>query len=125
MFDQLKNLKSLAGLMGNPGQMREKMEKLQAELSRLTAEADAGAGAVRVVVNGEMQVISVRLDPAMIAVLAGQGAEADRAMIEELITSATNEALDRAKELVRQEMAKLTDGLNLPGLDGLLGQGDL
>ncbi len=122
MFDQLKQLKSLAGLMGNAGQMREKMEKLQAELARLTAEADAGAGAVRVVVNGKMHVLSVRLDPAMIVVLAGQGADTDRAMIEELITSATNEALDRAKELVRQEMAKLTDGLNLPGLDGLLGQ---
>ena len=122
MFDQLKNLKSLAGLMGNAEQMREKMEKMQAELSRLTAEADAGAGAVRVVVNGKMEVLSVRLDPAMVSVLVGQGAETDRAMIEELITSATNEALNRAKELVRQEMAKLTGGLNLPGLYGLLGE---
>ncbi|MEZ4515301.1 MAG: YbaB/EbfC family nucleoid-associated protein [Phycisphaerales bacterium] len=121
MFDQLKNLKSLAGLMGNAEQMREKMEKMQEDLSRLTAEADAGAGAVRVVVNGKMEVISVRLDPAMVSVLAGQGAETDRAMIEELIVSATNEALNRAKELVRQEMAKLTGGMNLPGLDGLLG----
>jgi DNA-binding YbaB/EbfC family protein len=101
------------------------MEKLQAELDRLTAEAEAGAGAVRVVVNGKLQVLSVSLDPAMISVLAGQGADADRAMIEELIVSATNEALNRAKELVQQEMMKLTGGMNLPGLEGILGQRDL
>lgn len=120
MFDQLKNLKSLAGLMGNAGELREKMEKMQAELARLTAEADAGAGAVRVVVNGKMEILSVRLDPAMTSVLTGQGAEADQAMIEELIVSATNEALRRAQELVRQEMMKLTGGMDLPGLGGWL-----
>ena len=121
MFDQLKNMKNLAGLMGNAGELREKMEKLQEELSRLTAEADAGAGAVRVVVNGKMQVLSVTLDPAMVTALAGEGADADKQMIEELIVSATNEALNRAQELVKQEMSKLTGGLNLPGMDGLLG----
>ena len=123
MFDQLKNLKSLAGLMGNAGELREKMEQMQAELASLTAEADAGAGAVRVVVNGKMQVISVTLDPAMITSLAGEGGEADKLMIEELIVSATNEALNRAQELVRQEMTKLTGGMDLPALDGLMGGG--
>ncbi len=48
MFDQMKNLKNLAGLMGNAGELREKMERMQDELAKLTAEADAGAGAVRV-----------------------------------------------------------------------------
>lgn len=121
MFDQLKNIKSLTGLMGNAGELREKMEKLQADLARLTAEAEAGAGAVRVVVNGKLQVLSVSLDPVMTTALAGEGPDTDRAMIEELIVSATNEALKRAQDLVRQEMTKLTGGMDLPGLDGLLG----
>jgi nucleoid-associated protein EbfC len=121
MFDQMKNLKSLAGLMGNAGELRAKMEKMQAELAGLTAEADAGAGAVRVVVNGKMQVLSVSLDPAMTSALTGQGSGADQAMIEELIVSATNEALRRAQLLVQQEMAKLTGGMDLPGLEGMLG----
>lgn len=121
MFDQLKNIKSLAGLMGNAGELREKMEKMQAELAGLTAEAEAGAGAVRVVVNGKLQVLSVSLDPVMTSALAGQGTDTDRAMIEELIVSATNEALKRAQELVRQEVSKLTGGMDLPGMDGLLG----
>ena len=121
MFDQLKNLKNLAGLMGNAGELREKMEKFQEELERMTVDADAGAGAVRVTVNGKLTVLSVSLDPTMISALAGEGAEADRAMIEELIVSATNEAMRRAQELVKQEMARQMDGMNLPGLDGMLG----
>jgi nucleoid-associated protein EbfC len=123
MFDQLKNLKGLAGMMGNAGELREKMERMQEELARLTADADAGAGAVRVVVNGKMQVLNVTLDPVMVTALAGQGEDTDVQMIEELIVSATNEALRRAQELVRQEMTKLTGGMDLPGLDGLLGGG--
>ncbi len=121
MFDQLKNLKSLASMMGNAGELREKMEKFQAELEKLTAEADAGAGAVRVTVNGKMLVLSVSLDPTMLGALAGEGAEADKAMIEELIVSATNEAMRRVQELVKQETMKMTEGMNLPGLDGLMG----
>lgn len=123
MFDQIKNLKGLAGLLGNAGELREKMQRMQEELAKITAEADAGAGAVRVVVNGKMQVMSVELDRAMIVALAGEGSNTDKQMIEELIASATNEALRRAQERVRQEMTKLTGGMDLPGLDGLLGGG--
>jgi len=121
MFDQMKNLKNLAGMLGNAGEMREKMQQMQEELGRMTAEADAGAGAVRVVVNGKMQVLNVELDRAMITALAGEGSDADKQMIEELIVSATNEAFSRVQELARQEMAKLTGGMDLPGLDGLMG----
>ncbi len=121
MFDQMKNLKNLAGMLGNAGEIREKMQQMQEELARLTAEADAGAGAVRVVVNGKMQVLNVELDRAMIASLAGEGSDTDKQMIEELIVSATNEAMRRAQELVRQEMSKLTGGMDLPGLEGMMG----
>ena len=120
MFDQLKQFKNLASLMGNSGELREKMEKMQEEIARLTAEADAGAGAVRVVVNGKLQVLNVSLDPVMISALTGEGTDADREMIEELIVSATNEAMRRVQELVKEEFSKMS-GLNLPGMEGLLG----
>ncbi len=119
----MKNLKNLAGLLGNADEMREKMAQMQEELAKLTAEADAGAGAVRVVVNGKMQVMNVELDRGMIVSLAGEGSDTDKQMIEELIVSATNEAMRRAQELVRQEMSKLTGGMDLPGLEGLIGGG--
>jgi nucleoid-associated protein EbfC len=123
MFDQMKNIKNLAGMLGNAGEMRERMQQMQEELGRMTAQADAGAGAVRVVVNGKMQVLKIELDRAMIVSLAGEGSDADKQMIEELIVSATNEAFNRVQELARQEMTKLTGGMDLPGLEGLMGGG--
>jgi hypothetical protein len=121
MFDQLKNLKGLASMLGNASELREKFERIQQELAGKTVEADAGAGAVRVTVNGRLQVLRVELDPAMVPSLAGQGADADREMIEELIASATNAALERAQAMIREELGKATGGLNLPGLDGMMG----
>lgn len=121
MFDNLKNM---ANLMSQAKEMRAKMEQAQAELSRKTVEADAGAGAVRVTMNGKMEVISVRIDKAMIATLAGSGADADQAMVEDLLTAAFNAALVKAQELIKEEMSKVTGGLNLgaiPGLDKLMG----
>ncbi len=121
MFDQLKAMKALGSLMGNREELKAKFEQMQAELARKTVEADAGAGAVRVTVNGKLEVVRVALDPAMIATLTGPAAEENRAIIEELIVSATNEAMRRGQELAREEMTNLAGGLNLPGLDSLMG----
>ncbi len=121
MLDQMKNLKQLAGMLGNAGQMKERFEQLNAELEKMSIEADAGAGAVRVTVNGKMRVQRVQLDPAMVAALAGEGADADREMVEELIASAVNAAQDKAQEAVREQVGQLTGGMNLPGMEGLLG----
>lgn len=124
MFDQMKSLKQLAGLMGNAGELKSKFEAIQAELAEQTVEADAGAGAVRVTVNGKLQVVAVHLDPAMTAALVGSGDDADKAMVEELIVSATNAAMTKAQGMMKDRMAELTGGLNIPGLpnmDELLG----
>jgi hypothetical protein len=48
MFDQMKNLKQLASLLGNAEQIKERMEQMQERLGSMTVDADAGAGAVRV-----------------------------------------------------------------------------
>lgn len=121
MFDQMKNLKNLAGMLGNAKELREKFEQIQAELARKTVEADAGAGAVRVVANGKLEIVRVELDRPLVIALAGEGAEADKEMVEELIAAATNAALVKAQQLVRDEMAQLTGGMNLPGMENLLG----
>lgn len=121
MFDQLKNLKDLAGLMGNAGQIKEKFEAMQEQLAGKTVEAEAGAGAVRVTVNGKLQVTAVKLDPSMTAALVGEGDQADLGLIEELVVSATNAALAKAQHMIKDEMAELTGGMNLPGMDQLMG----
>jgi len=131
MFDNIKNL---AGLMGQMGEMRARAEKMQEELGRRTVEGDAGAGAVRVVMNGRMEVLSVRLDRPMLASLAADGdnsggnsggnfgGEADQRVIEDLIAAAFNDASMKARDLMQEEMSKATGGLNIPGLDKMLGR---
>ncbi len=118
MFDNFKNL---ASLMSQAGQLKEKLADVQEQLALKTVEADAGAGAVRVVMNGKFEVQRVELDRSMLRTLAGEGEAADQQMIEELIAAAVNAAGARVREMIQQEFAGLTGGLNLPGLDGLLG----
>lgn len=119
MFDQLKNMKDLAGLMGNLGGLKEKMEQAQAELATKTVQAESGAGAVRVTMNGKFEVVDVTIDPVMITTLAGTGTYADREMVEQLIASAMNAAVGKVQELLQETIGEATGGLgglNLPGL---------
>jgi len=122
MFENLKNLKNLGSIMANAKDLQEKFEHLKAQLGRKVVEAEAGAGAVRVKVNGKMEVLDVSLDPAMIGTLAGEGAEADKEMVEELITSAINAAMAKARDLVQAELREAAGGMDIPGLEGMLGQ---
>lgn len=117
MFDQIKMMKQLAGLMGNMGEIREKVDQFQAELGEKTVEAEAGAGAVRVQMNGRFEVLSVQVDPAMVATLAGVGTDADRAMVQELISSAVNAAVLQVQELLKQSLGEAVGemGISPPG----------
>lgn len=116
------NLKNLASMLGQAKELRAKLEEMQEALERRTVEADAGGGAVRVVVNGKMQVKSVHIDRPMLTALVGEGGEADQQMVEDLIAAAVNAGLSRAKELVQDEAAKITGGMPLPGMEKLLGE---
>lgn len=123
MFDNIKNMMSM---MGQAKQMREKFAQLQEEMGKKTVEGEAGAGAVRVKINGRFEVMDLHLDRAMLLTLAlpGDGvgpSDDDLQMIEDLIASAMNAALAKARDLVQQEFASATGGLNIPGLDKLMG----
>lgn len=117
----LDNIKNLAGLMSRMGEFQAKAEKVQEELGRRTVEGDAGAGAVRVTMNGKLEVKGVRLDPTILATLTGGGAEADRRIVEDLLVAACNDAHEKARGLIGEEMRKATGGLSVPGLEKLLG----
>lgn len=116
VFDQFKNMKQLAGLMGNLGDLRERMEQMQAELEQKTVEADSGAGAVHVTMNGKFEVVSMKVDPVMVATLAGNGTDADRAMVEELIASAMNAAVLKVQDMLKDTLGDAAGGMGLPGM---------
>lgn len=118
MFDNLRNL---GNLLTQAGQIRQKVSELHQQLGRKTVQGEAGAGAVRVTMNGRFEVLAVRLDPVLIRSLTGPAAGSDQALVEELIAAAVNAAGAKARQLVQQEISRLTGGLSIPGLDQLVG----
>ena len=122
MFDQLKSLGAIAGLLKNKEKLREATDRVKAKMEATRVIGEAGAGAARVVVSGTMKVLEVELAPGLV-----QGMNADprtRALAGTLIAEATNEGLRRAqfamKEAVEEESRAL--GIEgLPGLENLLG----
>jgi nucleoid-associated protein EbfC len=90
-------------------EMRSKLQKVQKELGKLTVEGESGKGAVKVVANGQQEVISLKIDPSII-----NPAKAEE--LERLVLKAVANALEKAKDLATEEMKKITGGLNIPGL---------
>lgn len=108
-------LGDIAGLFKQASQMKERMRTLQEELAKRTHEADAGAGDVTVRVNGRGEVLAVKIRPE--AVNPG-----DIETLEELVRAAVNAAVKKSQEAAQAEMAQITAGLNLPGLNAMLGR---
>lgn len=110
MFGGLGNL---AGMLKQAKSLQENLQKVQEELAARTYDADAGAGMVRAEVNGKMELVRVKIDPSV----AG-----DVELLEDLIVAAVSAATRKAQESAKEEMAKLTGGLSIPGLTDMLGQ---
>jgi DNA-binding YbaB/EbfC family protein len=110
-----REIGQFAGLMGKLPRIKEEMEKLQRRLAEITAEGQAGGGMVTVKVNGQFAMVGCKLSDEAINLH-------DRELLEDLILAATNQAIDRARQMVASETSKmaadlgLPPGLNLPGL---------
>ena len=94
-------------MMKKVQKLQADMAKMQEELKKRTIEASTGGGAVKVVINGEKQIVSLKIEPSAVD-------PEDVEMLEDLITSAVNEAIKKVDAMMSQEMGKLTGGLNLP-----------
>ncbi len=119
MFDNLKAMGAVAGLLKNKEKLRAVTERFQEKLERMSVTGVAGGSAVRVTVSGKMKVTEVFLDPALIAGL--QAGEGGREMAQALIAEATNDAITRVQSMVRDEAEREAQELGLPGLPGLDG----
>lgn len=100
-------------MMKQVQKMQAEMARLQQELEQRTVEASAGGGVVTAVVSGRQELVALRIDPEAVD-------PNDVEMLQDLIQAAVNEGLRKAQEMVSQEMAKITGGLNIPGLSGLV-----
>ena len=96
-------------MMKQMQKMQRDMEKMQAEAAEKTVEASAGGGAVTVTVSGNQEVKAVKINPDAVDL-------DDIEMLEDMVMAATNEALEKSKDMVAGELSKLTGGMNIPGL---------
>ncbi|TLN15420.1 YbaB/EbfC family nucleoid-associated protein [bacterium] len=95
------------GMMQQLRRMQEQMEQVQAQLAEETVTASVGGGAVKVIMTGQQVCKGVEIDPEMLK-------DADAEMLQDLILSAVNSALDQSRELASSRMGPLAGGM--PGM---------
>ena len=108
----MKGMPNMGQLMKQAQQLQTKMAKLQEELGEQIVEASAGGGMINVTVNGRQELVSITIEREVID-------PEDVEMLQDLILAAVNDGMTRAKNMVNEEMGKLTKGLNMPGIPGI------
>src|SRR5205085_9206994 len=102
-------MSSIGKLMKQAARMQQQMEQIQNDLARRTVEATSGGGAVKVVAKCDGSLASIKIDPQALN-------PSDAQLLEDMIITATNQALAQAREISNAEMGKVTSGFNIPGL---------
>ena len=102
-------MKGFGNMMKEAQKLQERMLAMQEEIAKRNVDDTAGGGMVTVEANGKQEILSIKIDPEVIN-------KDDAQMLEDLILAACNEALRKSRELVQQELGKLTGGMKIPGL---------
>lgn len=97
---------ALGQLMRQAQEMQERVKRLQAELAATEVTGSAGAGMVKVTLNGRHEARRVEI--------AAEALAEDKAFLEDLLAAAINDASQRLEALAKEKMAQATGGLNLP-----------
>lgn len=100
-------MKNLAGLMKQAQQMQSKMAEMQESLGLLEVTGEAGAGLVRVTLNGKGEMRAIAINPKV-------ADPSDTEMLQDLIVAAHRAAKEKAEATAAAEMQKVTGGLQLP-----------
>jgi len=88
--------------------MQKKMEEIKEELKEMKFEASSGGGVVKIIANGDQEILEVKINKEMVDM-------DDLDMLEDMIMVASNDAIKQSKEESKNRIAGLTGGLNIPG----------
>jgi DNA-binding YbaB/EbfC family protein len=100
---------NLGDLMKQAQQLQTRLARIQEETASKTVEASAGGNMVTAVVNGRMELVSLRIDQSVLT-------SGDTEMLQDLIIAAVNEGLRKAQQMMADAVGKVAGGLKLPGL---------
>ena len=105
--------KGFGDIMKQAQKLQKQMLEIQQEIGEKTVEGSSGGGMVKVTVNGRQEIIEVKIDPEVID-------PEDIELLEDLVLAAVNNAMEKAKDMMEEEMGKLLPGnlgnINIPGL---------
>ena len=90
-------------------ELQSKLAKAQEELSNTTLEVSSGGGAVKVTIDGQQKIKSIKISPEVIN-------PEDAELLEDMILAAVGEAIAKSQELAAERLGGLTGGLKIPGL---------
>ena len=101
-------------VMQQAQQFQKRMAGVQEEMAARQLTSTVGGGMVTVTVNGKNELLAIKIEPEVIN-------PDDPGLLQDLIVAGVNDAMRKAREAMQAEMRKLTGGLNIPGLSGMLG----
>jgi nucleoid-associated protein EbfC len=113
MTEMFKGLTNFAAILKEAQQIQGRAEEMQAKLGQLRVQGSAGGGMVVVEASGLQRILSIKIEPSL---LDGSDSE----MLEDLLVSAVNQALEKGAQAAADEMAKMTSNLQLPGLNDMM-----
>lgn len=96
----------MGDMMKKAQKMQEEMQKAQEEAARAEVTGEAGAGLIRVTMNGRHDVRKVEIDPSLMS--------EEREILEDLLAAAVNDAVRRVEEAQKERMSSMMSGLGLP-----------
>ncbi|WP_445000923.1 YbaB/EbfC family nucleoid-associated protein [Halomonas mongoliensis] len=96
----------MGNIMKQAQEMQEKMQRVQEEIARAEVQGEAGAGMVKVTMNGRHDVSKVDVDPSVM--------EEDKELLEDLLAAAVNDAVRKVEANSKARMEEVTSGMNLP-----------
>jgi DNA-binding YbaB/EbfC family protein len=108
-----KGISNFASILKEAQQIQGRAQEMQAKLGQLRVEGSAGGNMVVVQASGLQRILGVKIEPSLLK-------ESDVEMLEDLLVSATNQALEKAAQASTDEMAKMTSQLQLPGLSEMM-----
>ena len=109
-----KGLAGLGSLLKQAHEISGRMKGLNEELRARRATGSAGGGMVEVEVNGLLEVLRCHIDKQLVE-------QGDCEMIEDLVSTALNQAVTKGKQLHMDAVKSMAGGLDVPGLEAALG----